>query len=246
MTSSRVRARWTDGQAARLAWATMPEPQLLDTAAASGNFDAIVLDVQHGSFDERSVLDAVRTLGRWPVDVLARIPSADPDRIGWLLDAGVQGLIVAMCDSATEAEQIVRSVRYAPDGARSYGVFRVANGDPFANAADVVVLPMIESGAGLADVEAIIAVDGVDGVFIGPSDLGLALGQGVGQDRTEAPMVAAFATIRGTAHAAGKRCGIFAVSTAYAAQCAADGYDLVVPWVDGPATTASVAAARLP
>lgn len=224
----------------------MPEPQLLDTAAASGNFDAVVLDIQHGSYDERSVLDALRTLGRWPVDVLARIPSADPDRIGWLLDAGARGLIVAMCGSAGEAEQIVRAVRYAPAGTRSYGVFRVANGDPFEAADDVVVLPMIESAGGLADVETIVAVDGVDGVFIGPSDLGLALGHGVGQNRTEPPMVAAFDTIREAAHRAGKRCGIFAVSTDYAAECAAVGYDLVVPWFDSPAVTASVAAAQLP
>lgn len=224
----------------------MPEPQVLDTVGSTGAFDAVVLDVQHGAFDDRAVLDAVRVLGRWPVDVVARIPSVDPDRIGWLLDAGVTGLIVAMCGSEAEARAIVGAVRYAPDGSRSYGVFRVAGGDPFGAAREVVVLPMIESSDGLDHVADIVAVDGVDGVFIGPSDLGLALGQGVGQDRTEPAMTAAFDGVRGAAHAAGKRCGIFAVSAAYAARCAADGYDLVVPWLDSSALGASLAAATLP
>lgn len=246
MTTSMIRQRWAQGLAARLAWAAMPDPQLLDTVAATGSFDAVVLDLQHGPFERRSVLDALRVLGRWPVDVVTRIASADPDEIGWLLDAGVGGLIVAMCDGADDAARIVGAVHYAPRGTRSYGRFRVGGGDPFVAADNVVVLPMIESAGGLAELTSILAVDGVDGVFIGPSDLGLALGHGVGQDRSEPAMVQVFDTIRDAAHRAGRHCGIFAVSTGYAAQCAADGFDLVVPWFDTPAITAALAAAHLP
>jgi len=85
----------------------------------------------------------------------------------------------------------------------------------------------------------------VDGVLIGPGDLGLSLGHGVGQNRTEPPMVAAFDTIRDAAHRHGKKCGIFATTPAYAAQTAAEGYDLVVPWYDSAAIRASLATAAL-
>jgi 4-hydroxy-2-oxoheptanedioate aldolase len=248
MSAHFVRQRWHDGTFARLAWVTIPDPQLVDTVAASGRFDAVVLDVQHGPFHQQAVVDAVRAAGRWPVSLLARIASPDADLIGWILDAGVDGVIVAMCESADDAERIVRAVRYAPEGTRSYGPFRVqpADHDPFVAARDTIVLPMVESAAGLQHAAAIAAVAGVDGLFIGPGDLGLSLGHGVGQNRTEPAMVEAFAAIRAAATDAGRHCGIFATTAEYARQTAAEGFDIVVPWVDAPAIAASLAAATMP
>lgn len=248
MGSECVRNRWADGKPARLAWATMADPQLVDLVVATGNFDAVVLDMQHGTFDRVEVADTVRVLGRWPVSVLVRIASADPDLIGWVLDAGVDGVIVAMCESAAEAERIVASVRYAPGGRRSVGVFRVhpAGHDALATADRVIVLPMVESADGLANAAAIAAVPGVDGLFIGPGDLGQSLGHGLGQNRTEPAMVDAFERVRAAARQADKRCGIFAVSADYARQCADEGYDLVVPWVDATAITAALADTFVP
>lgn len=243
-----VRRRWLDGTYARLAWVTIPDPYLVDTVAASGRFDAVVFDVQHGPFHRQAVVDAVRAAGRWPVTLLARIASPDADLIGWILDAGVDGVIVAMCESADDAERIVRAVRYAPEGNRSYGPFRVqpADHDPFAAANEAIVLPMIESAEGLRRAADIAAVSGVDGLFIGPGDLGLSLGHGVGQNRTEPAMVEAFATIRSAAAQFDRRCGIFATTTDYARQSVADGFDIVVSWVDGPTIAASLAAATMP
>lgn len=248
MSSQHVRSRWAAGRPARLAWATMADPQLVDLAASTGHFDAVVLDMQHGTFDRIEVADTVRVLGRWPVSVLVRIASADPDLIGWVLDAGVDGVIVAMCESATDAERIVSSVRYAPDGRRSVGVFRVhaAGHDALAAANEAIVLPMVESADGLANAAAIASVPGVDGLFIGPGDLGQSLGHGLGQNRTEPAMLDAFARVRAAARQAGGRCGIFAVSADYARQCADEGYDLVVPWVDVTAITAALATTRVP
>lgn len=247
MTTDRLRNRWNDGNYGRLAWLSIADPHLAEMTASTGRFDAIVLDVQHGSYHRPAVLDAIRALGRWDVTLLARIPSADADLIGWLLDSGLDGVIVAMCESADTARAIVSAVRYAPEGTRSFGPYRVKphDVDPVEYSRRVVVLPMIESAAGLAAVDAIVGVDGVDGVFIGPGDLGLSLGHGAGQNRTDAPMVQAFDTIKDSAHRHGKKVGIFATTTAYAARTAADGYDLVVPWFDSPAIGAALAAAAL-
>lgn len=246
MSAAPLRRRWQQGVPVRLAWSSIAEPHLVEMAAATGAFDAVVLDMQHGTYDQKAVLDALRVLGRFDVTVLARIASADPDLIGWILDAGLDGVIVAMCQSADEARAIVRAVRYPPDGDRSYGVFRSTSGaDPIDVSRAVVVLPMIESSAGLADVDAIVAVEGVDGVFIGPGDLGQSLGHGLGQNRSEPPMLEAFATVKAAAQTAGRHCGIFATTTAYAQQCAHEGYDLVVPWYDASAIGAALAAANL-
>ena len=82
--------------------------------------------------------------------------------------------------------------------------------------------------------------------IIGPGDLGLSLGHGVGQNRTEPAMVEAFAAIRSAAAQFDRRCGIFATTADYARQTAAEGFDIVVPWVDAPAIAASLAAASMP
>ena len=247
MTTDRLRNRWADGTYGRLAWLSMADPHLAEMTAATGQFDAIVLDVQHGAYHRPAVLDAIRALGRWDITLLARIPSADADLIGWLLDSGLDGIIVAMCESADTARAIVSAVRYAPEGTRSFGPYRVKphDIDPVEYSRRVVVLPMIESSAGLAAVDSIIAVDGVDGVFIGPGDLGLSLGHGAGQNRTDAPMAQIFDSIKDTAHRHGKKVGIFATNAGYAAHTASDGYDLVVPWFDSPAIGAALAAAAL-
>jgi 4-hydroxy-2-oxoheptanedioate aldolase len=248
MSAHIVRRRWHEGTCARLAWVTMPDPRLIATVAASGAVDAVVFDVQHGPFHQRAILDAIAAAARWPVTLLARLASPDADLIGWTLDAGIDGVIVAMCESADEAEQIVSAVRYAPEGKRSYGVYGVqpAGHDPFAAAREAIVLPMIESAAGLAHAAEIAAVDGVDGLFIGPGDLGLSLGHGVGQNRTEPAMVAAFDAIRAAAASAGRRCGIFATTADYARHTASTGFDIVVAWVDAPVIAASLSAATLP
>ncbi|MFZ9628902.1 MAG: HpcH/HpaI aldolase family protein [Ilumatobacteraceae bacterium] len=247
MTVDALRGRWESGTYGRLAWMSMTDAQLLETVAASGSFDAVVLDVQHGAYGRTEVLDAVRCLARWPVTVMARIPSADPDLIGWLLDAGIDGLIVAMCESADTARRIVSAVRHMPEGTRSYGVFRVRphDVDSVTYARQVVVLPMVESTAGLAVVDDIVAVEGVDGVFIGPGDLGLSLGIGAGQNRADGRITDAFATISNAAHRVGKKVGIFATTADYARTTAAGGYDLVVPWYDAAAIAAAAAAANI-
>jgi 4-hydroxy-2-oxoheptanedioate aldolase len=248
VSTSVVRNRWAAGAAARLAWVSIPDPQVIEAVASSGAFDAVVLDLQHSPFDRAAAIAAIRTAAPHPVSVLARIPSADTDLIGWLLDGGLDGVIVAMCDTPATAERIVAATRYQPQGVRSYGTYRPnsAGIDPVAYSQSIIVLPMIESASGMVNAAAIAAVEGVDGLFIGPSDLGLSMGEGVGQDRHEPAMLAAYDAVKRAAAASSKQVGIFAVSAPYAAECAANGFSLVVPWFDSKVLGASIDAARLP
>ena len=228
MTVDVLRNRWAAGKSGRLAWMSMTDPQLLETVAASGSFDAIVLDVQHGAYDRAEVLDAVRCLGRWPVTVMARIPSADPDLIGWLLDAGIDGLVVAMCDSADTARRIVSATRHMPEGTRSYGVFRVRphDVDSLAYARQVVLLPMVESTEGLAAAHDIVAVEGVDGVFIGPGDLGLSLGLVPKLDRDEPQVLKIYEKLTTACKKRGLFAGIHNGTSSYAARAVGMGFQL--------------------
>jgi 4-hydroxy-2-oxoheptanedioate aldolase len=102
---------------------------------------------------------------------------------------------------------------------------------------------LVETREGLARCEELAAVDGLDGLFVGPGDLGLSLGLGPGQDREEPELRAAFARVLAACRRTGKRAGIHAGSTRYAARMAGEGFDLVTVWVDAVAIGSTLAAA---
>jgi 4-hydroxy-2-oxoheptanedioate aldolase len=115
--------------------------------------------------------------------------------------------------------------------------------DAFAAAEQAVVLAMVETRAGLDACEALARVDGLDGLFVGPGDLGLSLGLGAGQDREEPELLAAFDRVLAACRAAGRHAGIHAATTRYAARMAALGFALVTVWVDAAAVSSTLAAA---
>lgn len=128
----------------------------------------VVFDLQHGEASEAglpALASAVRLAGATPV---ARVRHAHAADIGRALDLGCEGVIVPNVDSATQARQIAGAVRYPPAGYRSAGGV-LAAGEPFC-------LMMVESAAAVAEAGAIAAVDGVDGIYVGPGDLSLSLG----------------------------------------------------------------------
>jgi 4-hydroxy-2-oxoheptanedioate aldolase len=165
---------------------------------------------------------------------------------GYVLDAGAAGVIAPMVESVAEAEALVGACRYPPQGRRSHGPTRAAlrpDADAFAAAEQAVVLAMIETREGLELCESLASVDGLDGLFVGPGDLGLSLGLGPGQDREEPKMRAAFDRVLTACRRRGKRAGIHAGSARYAAQMASMGFDLVTVWVDAVAIGSTLAAA---
>jgi 4-hydroxy-2-oxoheptanedioate aldolase len=146
-------------------------------------FDAVMLDIQHGLIGYESAVHMLQAMTASGVYPLARMPWADPITIMKMLDAGVLGITCAMINTAADAERLVRYCKYPPRGERSLGPVRAAliYGDDYVQRANelVNVFAMIETAEAVANVEDIIAVDGIDGVYIGPADLAMSMGHGV-------------------------------------------------------------------
>ncbi len=161
------------------AWCGIPSAFTAQLLAYAG-FDWLCVDMQHGmtGYTElRSMVQAVRPTG---VPVIARVSANTSSEIMRALDVGADGVIVPMVGSAAEAAAAVAACRYPPDGIRSWGPSGASVGrDQFTTKQanrDTVCLVMIETGTGLANADEIAAVPGVDGVYVGPNDLGLSLG----------------------------------------------------------------------
>jgi 4-hydroxy-2-oxoheptanedioate aldolase len=209
--------------------------------------EAVTLDLQHGLFGTRGAVECIRAIELRGKAPLVRLPGHDPELIGFLLDAGVAGLIAPMVETTAEAEQLVAVCQYPPKGRRSHGPTRAGlgrGGDAFALAEQQVLFAMVETARALGTCEQIAAVDGLDGLFVGPGDLGISLGIGPGQDRGEPEITTALARVAKACKAVGKRCAVHAGSAQYAARMADQGYALVTVWVDVVAIGASLADAK--
>jgi 4-hydroxy-2-oxoheptanedioate aldolase len=161
------------------------------------------LDLQHGDLGLDDVVALLRVAERAGVAVLPRLASHAGDAIGKMVDAGAQGVIVPGVESADEARALVRAIRLPPAGGRSTGAARTSLG--VTGGAEPLLLPMVETAAGLAAATEIVAVPGVDGVFIGPYDLSMSLGCEPGQE----PVMSAIGSVVDTVRAAGKVVGMF-------------------------------------
>ncbi|MGM1062510.1 HpcH/HpaI aldolase family protein [Saccharothrix sp. Mg75] len=166
-------------------------------AAAGGGFDWACVDEQHGGAaggrENTDLIAAVRAAG---VPAFVRVAWNRPELIGRALDSGADGVIVPMVDSVEQARAAASAARFAPRGTRSFGPVRstdaVTAAVPEQANADVLCLVMVETARGLDAVADIAAVDGVDGIFVGPFDLSLALGSDVAgllaDDSEDAPL----------------------------------------------------------
>jgi len=179
-------------------YCSMPSPAAVEIYARQG-FDCVTLDLEHGSIGFDTAVSMLQAMAAVDVVPMARIPAVDAAQIGTLLDSGVLGITCAMIESAGQAEALVRACRYPPRGARSLSRSTRAtlvhgttyNGD--ANDA-VSVFAMIETPAGLREVDAIAAVPGIDGLYFGSIDYVTALlGRFPPQDRSDGEIDAAMA-----------------------------------------------------
>lgn len=254
MLQNRVRERWAEGRPAVNAWLSIGSAFTAEIMAEAG-YDALTLDLQHGviSFDAAvAMLQAMRASG---AAVLARVSWLDPAAIMRALDAGAAGVICPMIDNAEQAARLVAMTRYPPTGMRSYGPTRasVAAGGEYGFEADdhVLTFAMIETAAAYADLDRIVATPGLDGVYVGPADLTIALTgrrYPIGIDREEPEMIDAIQRVLAASHAAGIRAGLHCGSPSYAARGVEWGFDLVTVSSDArllsTAAAASVSALR--
>ena len=161
-------ARLGGGQPLYGGWVTIPDVVAVTAMAAAG-LDYVVIDLQHGGATERdlpALTTAIRHAGAVPV---GRVRHAHPADIGRALDLGCGGVIVPNVESAEQARSVVGACHYPPAGYRSGGGVMAGAGDPFC-------VIMVESVAAMAELEATLAVAGVDGIYVGPRDLAYSLG----------------------------------------------------------------------
>ena len=232
MIANKLKALWAEGKPALNGWCSIGNPFTAEIMAAQG-FDAITVDMQHGALDYSSLLPMFQAMRASGATLMARLPWNEPGVIMKALDAGAYGIICPMVSTAEDAARFVRCLRYPPLGERSFGPTRVsfAAGANYAGEANGNILgfAMIETAEGFANVEAIAATPGLDGLYIGPADLTLALTQGrlaPGFDREEPEMVEAIRAILAAAKTAGIRAGIHCGTPDYAARAIGWGFDL--------------------
>lgn len=152
--------------------------QIAEEFAMAG-FDFIYIDQQHGLTSHDTLIEMLRAISRSKTTPIVRVAANDTALIGIALDAGAEGVIVPMINTADEARLAAQACRYHPQGTRSWGPIRARYGlgsDPQTVNQEVLCLVMIETSEGLKNLEEILDTPGVDGVYIGPADLGVSLG----------------------------------------------------------------------
>ena len=180
MTTNNVKKVWASGKAVVNAWLAIPSGFSAEVIAQCG-FDSVTVDMQHGVQDYQSMVQCFQAMDKHPVTKLVRVPWNEPGIIGKALDGGAWGIIAPMINSREQAEAMVSACRYPPHGTRSNGPIRHASyGVPsdyqkIANN-EVLVIPMIETKQAIDNLESILDVPGVDGIYVGPSDLAFSLG----------------------------------------------------------------------
>ncbi|WIM86965.1 aldolase/citrate lyase family protein [Candidatus Mycobacterium wuenschmannii] len=184
-------------------WITGPTAIGPEEFARAG-YDYVGFDAQHGYLDDADIAQILRRLEHVPIGTAVRLPNADAAPIGRVLDAGADAIIVAMIESADQAAAAVAATRYPPAGTRSFGPLRAGLGvDTVALEARVSVFAMIETAAALTDVEAICAVPGLAGIYVGPADLAISMGVEVAKATADPAVREAIGRIREAASAAG-------------------------------------------
>jgi len=216
---NRLRRLWRDGKRTVNAWLGIPSSFSAELMAHQG-YESITVDMQHGVIDYATMVEMLQAISTTEVVPLVRVPWREPGIVMKTLDAGAYGIICPMVNSREEAEELVTWGRYPPRGTRSFGPIRAllyagADYDRHAND-EVLLFAMIETRGGIDDLDGILSVDGLDGVYIGPADLSLALGFGPGFDREEPEILEVIARVAERARAHGKFAGIHTMSPAYA------------------------------
>lgn len=179
MRSNRLRELWRSGGAAVNGWLAIPNGFAAETMAHQG-WDALTIDMQHGVVDYQAMVTMLQAISTTPTVPVVRVPWLEPGILMKTLDAGAYGVICPMVNTREDAQRLVAYTHYAPRGTRSFGPVRAllyGGADYPAQANETIVtFAMIETAQALDNLDAIMSVDGLDAVYIGPSDLSLSLG----------------------------------------------------------------------
>jgi 4-hydroxy-2-oxoheptanedioate aldolase len=194
------------------AWCSIGSSYVVELLGSCG-FDWICIDLQHGFAAVADLLPMLQAASITHTPVVVRVPRLDAGLIGRALDAGAAGVIIPMVNSAAEARDAVRACRYAPDGARSWGPARLLLADPAYSAqranARIQCVVMVETLEAVRNLDEIVQVDGVDAIFVGPSDLAVDMDLPPRRGQTSGDHADVLAAIARTCQKSGMPAGIF-------------------------------------
>jgi 2-keto-3-deoxy-L-rhamnonate aldolase RhmA len=218
-------------------WITLAHPAIAEIMARAG-FTWLAVDLEHSVITIREAEELIRVIGLCGVVPLVRLSANDPVQIKRVMDAGAHGVIVPMVNSAAQAEQAVASVYYPPRGRRGVGLARAQGyGSNFEGyrewlPQEAVVIVQVEHIQAVENLAEILAVEGVDGYFVGPYDLSSSLG--IPAQWAHAKMTEAMARIREVGGASDKAPGIHVIEPdpEAARQKVAEGYRLIAYSLD--------------
>jgi len=218
---------WRDKNKSLGIWSNLPDIHVAETLSRTGA-DWICFDLQHGLMDYSDLTRLMPAITGVPITPLVRVAANQADQIGKALDAGAQGVIVPVVNTAEDARQAVASCYYPPQGERSCGPMRdvMLEGLSYLASAneEVACILMIETEEGLRNLEAIAAVEGVTGLFVGPMDLTYGLGLSPGDFANER-FVESVKAIRAACERNELVCGIFGYDAEMAHRALAEGFD---------------------
>ncbi|CCN81022.1 putative 2,4-dihydroxyhept-2-ene-1,7-dioic acid-like aldolase [Vibrio nigripulchritudo SFn27] len=197
-------------------WQGLPDPTCAEICAGAG-FDWLLLDGEHAPFELGDLLASLRAIAPYSAAPIVRPAEGNTTVIKRLLDIGAQTLLIPMVDTAEQAQSLVLDCRYPPAGRRGMGssLARAARWNQIPNYVhqandNVCLLVQAETQTALDNLEAIVSVDGVDGVFIGPTDLSASMGHVGNPDHPD--VVAAIEKAIRTIREAGKAAGILCLN----------------------------------
>ena len=230
-----VRERWNNRVPTINGWLSLPVALSAEIMARAG-FDSLTIDMQHGAIDYSAALHLLTALAATEVTPLVRVPSSDPSFITRVLDIGALGVICPMINGASEARTFAAGARYYPAGNRSSGPLRAAmvyGADYFKRANEaVLVLGMVETPGAIANLDAILEIDSMDGIYVGPNDLSIAMGMAAGTDREEPEFIRTLEDIARRANTHGKIPGVHTNSSKYASRAIEMGFGFVTVCAD--------------
>lgn len=209
--TNRFKAALREGRQQIGLWCSLASPISTEVVAGAG-FDWLLLDMEHSPNDLRDIYGQLQAMAEGTASAVVRVPGDDPVTIKRILDAGAQSLMIPNVDDAAQARRVVAATRYAPNGIRGFSQApRAARfgriPDYHARCeAEIAVLVQVESRRALDNLDEIAAVEGVDGVFVGPGDLSTSLGY-LGR-QNHADVVAVIEDTIRRIRAAGKAAGI--------------------------------------
>ena len=211
MRENRLRTLWRDDQAAVNGWLAIGNSFSAETMAHQG-WDTLTIDLQHGVIDYQTMVTMLQAISTTPTVPIVRVPWLEPGILMKSLDAGAYGLICPMVNTREDAQKFVAWTHYAPRGTRSFGPVRAllyGGADYPQHANDTIVrFAMIETAQALDNLDAIMSVEGLDAIYIGPSDLSLALGCRPVFDDVDPPVAQAIDHILERAQAHGIQAGV--------------------------------------